>query len=157
MLALALLAVPAVAQEQRGSIEGVVKDTSGAVLPGATVDLTGGAGATLSTVSDAQGVYRFPSLLPGTYTVSANLSGFSAKKVENVPVELGQIKKVDFALAVAGVAETVQVTAESPLVDVKQSTRATNLRSEQVNLLPHNRDFTSLITQAPGTNNEGKS
>ena len=157
LLALALLAWPAAAQEQRGSIEGVVRDTSGAVLPGATVDLTGGAGVSLNTVSDAAGVYRFPSLLPGIYAVSASLSGFSTKKVENVPVELGQVKKVDFALTVAGVAETVQVTAESPLVDVKQSTRATNIRAEQVELVPHNRDFTSLITQAPGANNESKS
>src|SRR5690349_6817286 len=68
LLALVLLALPAAAQEQRGSIEGVVKDTSGAVLPGVTVDLSGGAGVSLNSISDAQGVYRFPSLLPGIYS-----------------------------------------------------------------------------------------
>ena len=156
-LAMTLLAlVPASAQEQRGAIEGVVKDASGAVLPGATVSLTGGSGATISTVSDGEGVYRFPSLAPGNYTVSAELSGFSAKKVENVPVALGQMKKVDFSLGLAGVAETVQVTAERPLVDVKQSARQTNIRGEQVELLPKGRDFTTLVTQAPGANQEDK-
>ncbi len=74
----------------------------------------------------------------------------------DVPLTLGQIKKVDFALSVAGVAESVQVTAESPLVDVKQSARSTSIRNEQIDLLPKGRDFTSLVTQAPGANNEGK-
>src|SRR5204862_4277383 len=67
-----------------------------------------------------------------------------------------QIKKVDFALPVAGVAETVKVTAESPMIDVKQSSRNTNIRAEQVELLPKGRDFTTLVTQAPGANQEAK-
>jgi hypothetical protein len=157
LLAAVLLAWPASAQEQRGSIEGIVKDTSGAVLPGVTVTLQSNMGVKLDAISDGSGVYRFPSLLPGTYTVTANLQGFGPGKVSDVLVALGQVKKVDFALALAGVTETVQVTVESPLVDVKQSARATNIRAEQVELLPHNRDFTSLATQAPGSNIEPKS
>src|SRR5947208_16066207 len=62
---------PAAAQEQRGTIEGVVKDTSGAVLPGVTVEARSAAGAVLTTVTDGTGTYRFPSVLPGTYEVSA--------------------------------------------------------------------------------------
>jgi len=157
LLAAVLLALPAAAQQQRGSIEGVVRDSSGAILPGVTVTVTGGAGVKLDAVSSSDGSYRFPSLLPGTYTVSANLQGFGPGKVSDVQIALEQVKKVDFALALAGVSETVQVTAESPLVDVKQTQRQTNIRAEQVNLLPHNRDFTSLVTQAPGANNEPKS
>jgi hypothetical protein len=157
VIAFALLGWPVAAQEQRGSIEGVVKDTSGAVLPGVTITLEGNSGVKLEAVSDSEGVYRFPSLQPGTYTVTANLPGFGPARVSNVPVSLGQIKKVDFALAVAGVSETVRVTAETPLVDVKQSARSTNIRAEQVELLPHGRDFTTLVTQAPGANNEPKS
>jgi hypothetical protein len=157
LLAVALLATPALAQEQRGSIEGIVKDSSGAVLPGTTVTVTGGSGVHLEATTDPSGVYRFPSLLPGTYIVSASLSGFTPAKVENVPIELGQVKKVDFALKVGGIAETVQVTAESPLVDVKQSTKATNINAERIELVPHNRDFTSLVVQAPGANQENKS
>ncbi len=156
LFAITLFAWPAAAQEQRGSIEGVVRDASNAVLPGVTVTVAGGSGITLDTTSDAEGVYRFPSLAPGVYKVSANLQGFRAGTVDMVQVALGQVKKVDFALSIAGVSETVQVTGESPLVDVKQSSRQTNIRAEQVTLLPHGRDFTTLVTQAPGANQEAK-
>jgi hypothetical protein len=151
-----LLASPLAAQELRGSIEGVVKDSSGAVLPGATVEAKTATGAVLTTTSDDTGAYRFPAVAPGTYVVSANLQGFQPGTVNDVSVGLGQIKKVDFALAIAGVAETVTITAETPLVDIKQSARQTNIRAEQVELLPHGRDFTTLVTQAPGANQESK-
>jgi Carboxypeptidase regulatory-like domain/TonB dependent receptor/TonB-dependent Receptor Plug Domain len=156
LVALAL-AVPAFAQEQRGSIEGVVKDASGAVLPGATVDASSNVGQPASTVTDSLGVYRFPSLAPGNYKVTANLQGFVAREVVDVRVALGQIKKVDFSLPLSGVTETVNVTAVTPLVDVRQTARQTNIRAEQVELLPKGRDFTTLVTQAPGANNEAKS
>jgi outer membrane receptor protein involved in Fe transport len=152
-----LVALPAIAQEQRGAIEGVVKDSSGAVLPGVAVEARTNTGVVLSTITDADGRYRFPSLLPGTYEISASLQGFESKKQGDVPVNLGQVKKVDLALALAGVAETVAVTASSPLVDVTQSTRATAIRGDRVELLPHGRDFTTLVTQAPGANMETKS
>ena len=156
LFAVLMFAWPVAAQEQRGSIEGTVRDTSGAVVPGATVEAKTAAGVALSTTSDAQGVYRFPSVAPGVYEVSASLASFSGAKVSEVLVGLGQIKRVDFALALAGVAETVQVTAESPLVDVKQSARQANIRAEQIDLLPKGRDFTTLVTQAPGANQEAK-
>lgn len=151
-----LLAGSAAAQEQRGSIEGIVKDTSGAVLPGVTVEVQGASGAMVTATTDNAGVYRFPSLAPGSYTVTATLAGFTTSKVENIPVALGEIKKVDFSLSVAGIAESVQVTAESPLIDVKQSARATSFRSEQIDLLPQGRDFTSAVSLISGSNAEDK-
>ena len=151
-----LLAWPVAAQDQRGSIEGIVKDSSGAVLPGVTVEARSTAGAVLSSTTDTEGVYRFPSVAPGTYEVTATLQGFSPRKQGDISVGLGQIKKVDLALGLAGVAESVQVTAESPLVDVKQSARQTNISREQIDLLPKGRDFTTLVTQAPGANQEAK-
>src|SRR5258708_38942588 len=157
LLAITLFAWPVAAQEQRGSIEGVIKDASGAVLPGTTVTLESGSGAKLEATTDAQGLYRFPSLLPGRYTVNANLAGFRPGKQADVEVNLGTVKKVDFSLGVGAVSETVQVTGESPLVDVKQSTRATNIRAEQVNLLPHNPAFSSMLPQPPATNHDSKS
>jgi hypothetical protein len=156
LIAIVLLAWPAVAQELRGSIEGSVKDTSGAVLPGVTIEAKTASGVTLTATTDGQGAYRFPSVPPGTYEVSASLASFAPQKVSDVTVGLGQIKRVDFGLALATVAETVEVTAASPLVDVKQSARQTNIRAEQVELLPHGRDFTTLVTQAPGANQESK-
>ncbi len=151
-----LFAWPVAAQEQRGSIEGVVKDSSGAVLPGVTVEARTNTGVVLTATTDTEGVYRFPSVSPGVYEISATLQGFTPKKQGDISVGLGQIKKVDLALGLAGVAESVQVTAESPLVDVKQSARQTNISREQIDLLPKGRDFTTLVTQAPGANNEAK-
>ena len=110
LVAVMLLAWPAASQEVRGAIEGYVKDASGGVLPGVTVTLTGGAGAKIDTTSDGSGQYRFPSVQPGRYKVTANLSGFKASTVSDVDVTLGALKKVDFTLAIAGVAESVQVT-----------------------------------------------
>ena len=156
LLCALMYAWPATAQEMRGSMEGVVRDAQGAVLPGATVDarLTAGTEAAVSTVSDGRGVFRFPAVAPGIYEVTASLSGFQTLKYERVEVRLGEIKRVEFTLQVAGLTEQVQVTAESPLVDVKQSARATSIRAEQVELLPKGRDFSSLVTQAPGANVE---
>jgi hypothetical protein len=153
-MAALLLVVPVTAQEQRGSIEGTVVDTSGGVLPGVTVEARSEAGAVVTTTTDGQGVFRFPALAPGMYDVTATLGGFAPRRFERVEVLLGQIKRLDFSLTVAGVAEEVMVTAESPLVDVKQSARATSLRGEQVELLPKGRDFSTIVTQAAGANNE---
>jgi len=149
-----LLAGSAAAQEQRGSIEGIVKDTSGAVLPGVTVEARSMGGAVVTATTDSDGAFRFPAVAPGDYEVTASLTGFTPQKFERVQVLLGQIKTLQFELSVAGVAETVQVTAESPLVDVRQSARATSIRTEQVDLLPKGRDYTNLVTQIAGANQE---
>ncbi|MGQ0732608.1 MAG: carboxypeptidase-like regulatory domain-containing protein [Acidobacteriota bacterium] len=156
LLLFVLCAGPAAAQEIRGSIEGVVRDASGAVLPGAGVEARSANGVAVNATADDTGRYRFPSLAPSTYTVTATLQGFQPQSVAEVRIGLGQIKKVDFALSLAGVTEVVRVTAESPLVDVRQSARQTNIRLEQVELLPKGRDFTTLVTQAPGANAEPK-
>ena len=154
LLVALVMAGPAMAQEQRGVIEGTVKDSSGGVLPGATVEAKSPSGAVLNTVTDSAGVFRFPSVAPGQYEVSATLQGFAPAKTPDVIVGLGQVKKVDLALAVGGLTDTVTVSSESPMVDVRQSSRQTNIRAEQVELLPKGRDFTSLVTQAPGANDE---
>ena len=147
--------MPAWAQETRGAIEGVVKDASGAVLPGATVEAKGAMGA-LSTTADAAGAYRFPALSPGQYEIVATLAGFKPSQSKAV-VAVGQLLKVDFSLAVGGLTETVSVTALSPTIDVKQSAAATNIQAETIALLPKGRDFQSLVTLAPGANNESRS
>src|SRR5258708_19173427 len=152
-----LFAWPAAAQEHRGTINGVVKDTSGGVLPGVTVEAKGAGSGVLTAVSDATGSFRFPSVLPGTYVVTASLANFKSFTITDVIVTLGSIKTLEFMLPLASVTEQVNVTAQSPIVDVKQSGRSTNIHKEQVELLPHNRDFTSLIIQAPGANFETKS
>ena len=156
LMAALLIAWPVTAQEQRGSIEGVVRDASGAVLPGVTVEARAANGAVLTTTSDETGTYRFPSVAPGDYVVTASLDNFAPGKQDAVRVGLGQVKKVDFSLSPKGVTESVQVVAESPLVDVRQSARQTNIRAEQVELMPKGRDFSTLVAQAPGATSEGK-
>ncbi|HEX6975619.1 MAG TPA: carboxypeptidase regulatory-like domain-containing protein, partial [Vicinamibacterales bacterium] len=160
MIAVALmlaLATMARAQETRGSIEGVVKDSSGAVLPGVTVEAVSAAQTGVVTVTtDANGKYRFPALAPGRYVVTANLSGFQASKVENVQLLLGQILQVNFALQVGGVTESVQVSAESPIIDVKQNAAAASIQKDVIDLIPKGRDFTSVVNFAPGARDESK-
>lgn len=154
LLCAVLFAMPAWAQEQRAAIEGVVKDAQGGVLPGVTVEARNVDGGVVTAVTDAAGVYRFPALAPGRYEVTAQLTGFKTGKVENVILRLGDLKKVDFTLQLAGFGEEIEVTAESPLVNVKQAEVSKSIRREDIELLPKGRDFSTLVTQAAGANNE---
>ncbi len=147
----------AAAQEQRGSIEGIVKDSSGGVLPGVTIEarspsLVG----TATSVTDAEGLYRFPALAPGVYAITGTLQGFNPGKAENVVLGLGQVLKVNLSLAVAGISESVKVTAESPVIDVKQNAAGATISKGTIDLIPKGRDFTSVIAEVPGATNEGK-
>ena len=125
--------------------------------PGAAVAaLNLAQGRAVSTTTDATGTFRFPALAPGYYDVTASLPGFTAVKFERVEVLLGQIKRLSFVLEIAAVAETVRVSASSPLVDTRQSARVFSLRQDTIDLLPKGRDFTTLVSQAPGANQEPK-
>jgi len=151
---LLLMAFSAVAQEQTASIEGTVKDASGAVLPGVTVEANNSTrGGTFTQVTDSTGVYRMPSLPAGRYVVTATLDGFNPSTVSGINLTLGQILKVDHTMRV-GVAESITVTAEAPLVDVKQSASSTSVRAEEFEKLPVGRDFASVVTLTPGANRE---
>ncbi len=151
------LAMPVSAQETRGSIEGLIKDTSGAVLPGVTIEARSPALVGVqSTVSDAAGAYRFPALPPGRYEVTAVLSGFQTATIKDVQLELGQILKVDVPMQVGGLSESVQVTGESPLIDVKQNAAAATIQRETIDRIPAGRDFTDLVRMAPGTQEESR-
>src|SRR5262249_6511596 len=105
-----LVAGPAAAQEQRGGLQGVVKDSQGAVMPGVLIEAHSATGATLTVTTDATGTFRFPSLQPGVYEVDATIVGFKPGKITDVHVALGEVRTVDFVLPVATVAETVNVT-----------------------------------------------
>ena len=158
-LLMLLLSVPAAAgaQEQRGSIEGIVRDSSGGVLPGATIEARSPSMAgTQSTVTDVNGLYRFPALPPGRYEVTATLQGFQPATSPDVRLELGQVLKIDLALSVGGVSENVKVTAESPLIDVKQNVAGANVQAEIIERIPKGRDFAAVVTSAPGITSEAR-
>jgi hypothetical protein len=155
--AVLLLALPAAAQEQTGSIQGVVKDSSGAVLPGVTVEARSPSAVGVSTATtDANGNYRFPALPPGTYEVSASLQSFVPAKIADAVVTLGKQLTIDLTLRLAGVTESVTVTGESPLIDVKQNASFATIQRETIERMPKGRDFTTILRQAPGAQQESK-
>ena len=137
-------------------MEGVVRDAQGAAAPGASVIARSATGLAAETVTDGAGTYRFPSLPPGRYEVSARLSGFQPVRIVDVDLRLGQHLQIGVTLQPAGPDETVEVVSESPLVAITQSVHATSLHSEEIEKMPRGRDFTSLATQVAGANNEQK-
>jgi Carboxypeptidase regulatory-like domain/TonB dependent receptor len=145
------------AQEQGGSIQGIVKDSSGGVLPGVTIEARSPSAVGVNiAVTDNRGEYRFPALPAGTYDIKASLPGFGTKELPDTQLQLGQLLKVDITLQVATVAESVLVTAVSPIIDVKQNAASASIRREIIDLIPKGRDFTSVVTTAPGANDENK-
>ncbi len=156
-LALLLTAAPAIAQEQRGSIEGIVKDSSGAVLPGVTVEARNTtSGGAQTAVSDENGIYRFAALAPGLYDVRASLDSFNPAENKGVRLELGQLLRVNLSLAVKGVQESVQVSAEQPLIDVKQNAKATVVDSTFIDKMPTGRNFPDVVFAAAGAQDEDR-
>lgn len=140
------------AQTTTGVIRGVVTDESGAVLPGVTLTLRGRAvpGAP-TTVSNETGAYRFPNLPPGSYDITAELSGFTTSAQTGIQVSLGGTAEVSVALKVSTLTETVTVVAQSPIVDSTSSQVATNYSREWVENAPVRRfTFFDLINAAPG-------
>jgi hypothetical protein len=142
------------AQEQTGSVQGVVRDTQGGVLPGAAVAVSNDNGLALQIVTDADGGYRYLALPPGRYELAARLDGFEATRVVDVVLVLGAHLTVDLTLRPAGVAERVEVVGGSPLLAITQATRATSLASEEFERLPRGRDFTTIAPYVPGANDE---
>src|SRR5437867_7835072 len=94
VMILLLGAIPLIAQEQTASIEGVVTDQAGAALPGATVDAVSASGQRFSVQSDSTGHYRFPAVPPGTYTLTATLSGMQSATLKNIQIAVGAAKKI---------------------------------------------------------------
>src|SRR6185295_9973251 len=113
------LAIPAMAQAQ-ASISGVVKDASGGVLPGVTVEAASPAliEKTRQVVSDGSGQYRIVDLRPGEYSVTFTLAGFSTIRREGIMLQGTMTATVNADLRVGAVAETITVSGEAPLVDV---------------------------------------
>ena len=145
------LALPAGAQELRGRITGVVSDNTGAVLPGVSVTVSGPALIQAqTTVTSADGSYRYPALPPGLYTVSFELSGFQTLRREEIRLGLNQTLSVDVQLQLSSLQESITITGESPVVDVKNTTVGTNFTKELLQDIPNARDIWAALAQAPG-------
>jgi carboxypeptidase family protein/TonB-dependent receptor-like protein len=141
---------------QTSALTGTVKDSTGAVLPGVTVNVSSPQqiGGVQTSVSDSQGIYRFPALRPGVYEMETTLAGFKTVKRSEIVLALGTTTTIDVTLAVASVSETVQVTGESPVVDIKSSASNTQLTDAMLQNLPTGRFQPDIINLTPGVNSQ---
>ena len=145
---------PAAAQTLYGSVVGNVKDTQGAVVPGATVTLLNtGTNLKRETVTDAEGTYNFVNVLAGSYDVKIALQGFREAVRTGVPVTVGQISRVDMALEIGAMNETITVKSEAELLQTDKSDVKTELKSDEIVNLPLNqfRNYQALVVLVPGS------
>ena len=147
-----LLTIHVHAQGQAGGIAGVVRDSSGAVLPGVTVEASSPAliEKVRTVTADGQGRYQIVDLRPGTYVVTFTLPGFSTIKRDGVELTSGFTATVNAELRVGAVEETVTVTGEAPLVDTQNVVRLSAASREAMDVLPTDRNFVSFAAMTPG-------
>ena len=140
------------AQVSNGTIAGVVKDASGAVLPGVTVEAASPAliEKVRSSVSDGQGLYRIVDLRPGTYTITFTLPGFSTLKRDGLELTAGFTATVNADLRVGEVAETITVSGETPVVDLQNVRQQTTLSRATLEALPTSGRISQLVNFIPG-------
>ena len=154
LLVLALLPAVGHAQMTRGSVAGSVRDSTGGVLPGATVTVTSVAtNASQTVVTNAEGFYRVPALEPGTYTVVTELTGFRKIEQRDVVVRAAIETPLDVTLDPAGIGETVQVTADAATAGLNKAspTIATSLNARAIEdlPLPGGRNINNLVLTVP--------
>ena len=141
----------------QASITGVVKDTSGAVLPGVTVEASSPAliEKVRTAVTDASGAYRVEDLRPGTYAVTFKLAGFNTVQREGVELTGSFAAKIDAELKVGALEETITVTGETPIVDVVNARKQATISNDTINAIPTARLYHSLVTLVPGVSLSG--
>ena len=147
---LVALLFPAIASAQ-ATLSGTIRDNSGAVLPGVTVEATS---PTLiekvrTTISDSTGQYRLAEMPPGIYDLSFTLPGFSVFKRQGIQVTGVGVLTINVDLRVGGLQETVTVTGESPIVDVQSTRRQQVVDDETLKALPATRGYNALIFLVP--------
>ncbi len=153
LLVFTCMAVLSTSAAYAQSISGVVKDSSGAVLPGVTVEAASPAliEKTRTAVTDGSGLYRITDLTPGTYTVSFTLTGFTTIKREAVDVAGAGVVTINADMRVGAVAETITVSGETPVVDVQTSTRQEVVLSNAVvESIPASRGYGNILATVPG-------
>ena len=152
LLTAVLLPAPAFAQFDAATVLGTVRDSSGAVVPGATVALKNAAtGITATSVTDENGNYQFLNVRIGTYSVRAELQGFSVAEAQAVSVTVNARQRVDLTLKIGSLGETVVVTGAAKLLETESSDRGQVIRKEQIVNLPLNgRNYADLALLSPG-------
>jgi len=154
VFAVALLTfLPAAAWAQTSAISGTVRDTSGAILPGVTVEAASPAliEKVRSAVSDSNGQYKIEALRPGVYTVTFTLPGFSVVKRENVELTSDFTATINADMKIGAIEETITVSAESPVVDVQNITTRTVMTRDVLDAIPTGRNIQAVGIMIPGT------
>ncbi len=157
LLPVAALAFGSIALAQTsGEIEGKVADSQGLSMPGVTVTLSGEAvlGEQVA-VALADGSYRFRALRRGSYNLRFELQGFQTLNREGVIVEGNRTVTINVTLNLATVAETVTVTGESPVVDVRNTALTTEFGTEELHDVPSATDVWAVLGQTPGVRMRG--
>jgi len=135
-----------------GAIAGTVTDSSGAVLPGATVTLSSPqttVGANQQTISDDRGAYQFLRLQAGTYIVKGELQGFRPLELRDILVNANATARADLRLEVGGLQEGVTVTGEAPLLDTTSALKQTVITRQELEALPNRVDIWSVTRVMP--------
>ena len=161
-------ATPAFAQFETGSVVGTVRDTSAAVVSGATITLTNVAtGVSVTRPTNADGSFEFFTVRAGTYLVTGEKTGFAVALVDNVQVQVGGRLRVDLQMPIGQISERVEVSARAPLIETDSSQRGQVITGEQTAALPLNgREYSALallttgvrqsaLNRASGTPREG--
>jgi carboxypeptidase family protein len=131
------MAASAAAQGGDGGLRGVIRDSQGLVLPGVTITARSPEVLNVvSAVSDENGNYRLVNLPPGTYAVTAELSGFSSFRREGILLRAGATYQVDITMEVGAVAETVTVTSDSPMIEVSRPSNVLNIDADFQKTVP---------------------
>ncbi|MGC2659252.1 MAG: carboxypeptidase-like regulatory domain-containing protein, partial [Bryobacteraceae bacterium] len=146
------LAGGALAQTTSGLITGTVTDSSGAVIPGARVELTNQAtGVQRQATTDGSGYYSVPELQPGVYDVAVSKQGFAIEKMTNVHLEVNQSEALNFKMSVSASTQTVSVNADVTQINTTSATQAEVVGNTAIVELPLNgRQFNQLTLLTPG-------
>ncbi|HEX2640738.1 MAG TPA: carboxypeptidase regulatory-like domain-containing protein, partial [Pyrinomonadaceae bacterium] len=158
LLAATLGAASVQAQLTTGSISGTVTDSSGAVVPGATVTVKGEAGQNYTAVTNSEGVYTIPGVQAGTptYTVSISAGGFKTSVIQNVKVDVATPATVNAVLEAGKIEETVVVTSGAEVIQSSTATVGSTIQGRQILETPiSTRNALDLVTLLPGTSTTG--
>jgi hypothetical protein len=141
------------AQQGTASIAGKVTDAQGGVLPGVNIVVTNEeTGVFREVTTGAEGSYAVTQIVPGRYRINAKLEGFKALDRRGVTLTVGQTTTLNLLMEVGGLAETLTVTGEAPLVDVSSATVGGHISAEELNDLPSiNRNYMAFVGNVPGT------
>jgi hypothetical protein len=152
LCALHLCACLAFAQFDSATVLGYISDQSGAAMPGVTITLTNPAtGISSTAVTDDRGQYQFLNVRVGTYSLKAELEGFTTAVADNFTVTVNARQRVDLSMGVGGIGETVQVSGAARLLESESSDRGTVISREQIVNLPLNgRAYADLALLSPG-------